>query len=326
MRSGPALLEEEEFVRDRVWPLVSRGDKFPAARFTLTVHRRRGDGRMVAEYDFRGSMRVFAKLYPHAPQGARVHQIHNRLWSEGFGVPSRNRVPEPLAYLEDYGVLLLRSAPGGRLAGTEARDWRAFEEGVAKASRWLAALHASSVSVGPRETVAHGVFRLARRAAKATAARPELATSFREALTELERRCSMAAGSGLHAQTHGRFHPGHVFVAQECVTALDLDRAAQTDPAKDVAEFLHRLRSMAARTGVVDDRLEAACTRFLAEYVSDTPVAPSGLAYYWSYSVLWTLLGLTFKDRPARPGWKERMEFFQAEFDDIPGRVRGLIG
>jgi hypothetical protein len=51
----------------------------------------------------------------------------------------------------------------------------------------------------------------------------------------------------------------------------------------------------------------------------------AALASYWSYSVLWTLLGLTFKDRPARPGWKERMEFFQAEFDDVPRRAAAWL-
>jgi hypothetical protein len=107
-------------------------------------------------------------------------------------------------------------------------------------------------------------------------------------------------------------------VAPECVTAIDLDRAAQADPAKDVAQFIHGVRSIGAKTGIVGEEVEAACARFLAEYVPPTPVAPSGLAYYWSYSVLWTLLGLTFKDRPDRPGWEKRMEFFQAEFDDVP--------
>lgn len=323
--SGSGLLEEEDFVRSRVWPLVSSGDTFPAANFTLAVHRWRADGRMVAEYGFGQRTRVFAKLYPHAAQGAGVHQIHDRLWSEGFGAPSRERVPEPLAYLEDCGVLLLRPAPGERLPGTEARDWAGFEEGTAQAARWLAALHTSSVSVGPRETVAQGVARLTHRAAKATAARPDLEELIRDALAELDRRCTISADTGERVQTHGRFHPGHVFVAQDCVTAIDLDRAAQADPAKDVAEFVHGLRSIGVRTAVVDNEVEAACSRFLGEYLRHRPVAPSGLEYYWSCSVLWTLLGLAFKDRPARPGWKARMEFFQAEFDAVPRRAAAWL-
>jgi hypothetical protein len=323
--AAPALLEEQDFVRDRVWPLISGGHEFPAASFALSVHRRRADGRTVAEYRFGEATRVFAKLYPHPLEGAGVHRIHDRLWNGGFGLGSRNRVPEPLAYLEECGVLLLRAAPGGRLAGIEAHDWDAFEDGVGRASRWLAALHASSVSIGPRETLAHGVFRLARRAAKATAARPDLENVVHGALAELDRRCARAAGSGVHVQTHGRFHPGHVFVAPECITAVDLDRAARADPAKDVAEFIHGLRSIGARMEGVNDEVEAACARFLAEYVPHTPVAPSGLVYYWSYSVLWTLLGLTFKDRPARPGWKERVDFFQGEFEEVPRRAAGWL-
>jgi hypothetical protein len=300
---------------------VSSGDKFPAANFTLTVHRRRTDGRMVAEYGFGERTRVFAKLYPHTREGARVHQIHDRLWSEGFGALSRNRVPEPLGYLEDVGVLLLRAAPGGCLAGTEARDWHAFREGVALAARWLAALHTSSLSVGPREEMADGALRLARRVERAAARLPDLAELFRNALTELASRYDTAAESSIVVQTHGRYHAAHVFIGPESVTAIDLDRAALAEPAKDVGEFVAGLNSIKT-LGVVDDRRVDDMSRlFLAEYIRHGPGVPHALSYYWSYCIVWALVRQAFKDRPERRGWRRRVDYLRSEFDAVPRRV-----
>jgi hypothetical protein len=55
--------------------------------------------------------------------------------------------------------------------------------------------------------------------------------------------------------------------------------------------------------------------------VRQRPAALSELTYCWSYCILSTLLGLRFKDRPAGRGWKERVEFFQAEFHDVRTRT-----
>lgn len=324
--AGLRLLEDEDFVLGRVWPLASSGKGLSRpSSYEVTSHRRREDGRAVAEYAFGDSRRVFAKLYPSTAAGGDAHTIYDGLYRRGFGAGSPHRVPEPIAYLGDIGVLVLRAAPGERLAGTETRDPAAFEDGVARAAGWLAALHASPLGLCPRESIGEATSRLARRAAKATACRPELAGSIRAALAELETRRPPAPESAPRVQTHGRFHAGHVYVAPECVTAVDLDRAAEADPAKDLGEFLHGLRSIGARTGVVDDAVGAASARFLDEYARHRPGALSGLAYRWSYCVLWTLLGLTFKDRPARPGWKERMEFFRNEFDEVPARAGALL-
>jgi hypothetical protein len=320
-----SALEAEEICQ-RVWRLLSRTSpaSSPPAGLTLTFHRRRSDGRAVVEYRFPGSVRAFAKLYPQPAAGRSAFEIYRMLYRKGFGGNSPHRVPEPIAYLEDCGVLLLAPAPGDQLARTDALGCPAFEEGVARAAEWLAALHCSPVRVGRRETVADGAFRLTRRAGRATAARSDLENLVHGLLEELERRSAPAVTSGTSVQTHGRFHPGHVFVASDSVTAVDLDRAAQADPAKDVGQFIHALRSIGARSGVVEDAVERACARFLDEYVRAGGSAPAALEYYWSFSIVWTLLGLALKDRPARPGWKERVQFFLAEFDAVPARAAAL--
>jgi hypothetical protein len=323
-RRALQLLEDPDFVWRQIWPLVSGGENRPRdGTFELSVHRRRADGRAVAEYGFPGPIRVFAKLYPDPPAGRAVYRIHDELWRNGFGADSPNRVPEPLGYIEEHAVVLLRPVAGNSLVVTELEGREAFDDGVSRAARWLAALHSSPVRLGPRETVEHSMSRLRRRAENAAASRPDLEDVFRNALAELPTRYSASSQTEI-VQTHGRYHAAHVFVSPQCITAVDLDRAALADRAKDVGEFLHVLRVI-ANVRKQNDRADDACERFLDEYTRYLPAALSGLTFYWSYTVLWTLLRLALKDRPARKGWTERVEFLRAEFDDVPRRTRAWL-
>jgi hypothetical protein len=283
----------------------------------VTVHRRRLDGRLVAEVAFGPSDRVFAKLYPDVAAGALAYGVHKRLWSHRFG-GERFRVPEPLAYLPDHGVLLLRAAPGEQL--TEGSL-----EGVRRAARWLAALHASGVDLDASEDAAQGVLRLARRATTAAASRPELREVFCGLLEVLAERYGRTVGGTERAPTHGRFSAEHVYVSAEYVTAVDLDRAALADPARDVGELLHRLRWRAGkkRHGVPAE-VDAAGDAFVGEYLRSSRFGLSTLEYHWSYSVVWTLLVLASKDRPGK-GWEERSGFLLAELDAISGRAAALL-
>jgi aminoglycoside phosphotransferase (APT) family kinase protein len=228
-------------------------------------------------------------------------------------------VPEPLAYLGDPGVLLMRAAQGDPLRYREG-GWPAFEEGLRRAAHWLAALQASPLRLGSREHAAHDASRLAARAKKAAACRPELEGVFRSAMEELDGRRAAVAKLG-EVQTHGRYHAEHVFLAPECVTVIDLDRAALGDPMKDVGEFLHRLRWQGAREGWGGEALEESSAAFLAEYSRVSPVHLSRLTYYWSYSILWTLLGLACKGRAGEGKRQERSRFLQAEFALVPERA-----
>lgn len=325
--SGLELLEDEDFVWSRVWPLVSGGERMPpGGTFAVTIHRRREDGRAVAEYDFDG-VRVFAKLYPEDAAGRAVYRIHDELWRSGFGAGALNRVPEPLGYLGEGGVLVARSAVGECLGVTLRRDWSEFEEGVAKSARWLAALHTSSLSVGPREEMADGALRLARRVETAAARVPELEEILRNALAELASRYdTAAAASSIAVQTHGRYHGGHVFIGPESVTAIDLDRAALAEPAKDVGEFVAGLSSIRI-LGLVDDvKVDNACESFLAEYIRHGPGVPHAISYYWSYCIVWALVRQAFKDRPERRGWRQRVDYLRSELDEVPRRAAALVG
>ena len=286
------------------------------------VHPLRARGRStVLEYRFRGGVRLIAKRYAQRADALASYEALRLLHEHGFGPGSLHRVPEPLGCFPDWGVVLMRPARGHCLPTVVARP-AAWEDGLRRAARWLAQLHAVSADLaGPREDVAQGVFRLARRAARAAGQRPSVETLLVRLIEELAERARSVAASSLMVPTHGRYHPGHVFVAPHSVTVIDLDRAALADPARDVGEFLHHLRAEARRARLSDEAADRAALAFVEEYAAHADTVPSGVAYFWSYSVLSKLLRVVELDHER---WEKRLKFYRAEFEAVPMRARAL--
>lgn len=291
----------------------------PVAGAAVMPHRY-GD-RAVVEYRLVTGERLFAKCYADVSEGLLVSRILHTLWSSGFGPDSAFRVPEPLGYSIERGVLVVRAASGRCLQELETGGRRAWAEGLRSAARWLAALHDSPVRVGPNEGRSRLEEVLARRLAKARERRPEMAAALSGMAGELQRRLDESRLGPLTVQTHGRYHSGHVFCGEPHVTVIDLDRADVADPAKDVAEFIHRLRADTMKRRLGAEVADRATSVFLDEYRSRAGVALHGLAYYWSASVLATLLHAVRKRHLEEKAWRRRLAFYDSEFAAIPARV-----
>jgi hypothetical protein len=105
------------------------------------------------------------------------------------------------------------------------------------------------------------------------------------------------------------------------VTAIDADRATPGDAAKDVGEFLHRLRADTMRAGLNAEAADRASAVFGEEYARAGSADLSGLEFYWSYSVLFTLVARAGRTAADDAGERERIEFYEAEFAAIPDRA-----
>jgi aminoglycoside phosphotransferase (APT) family kinase protein len=271
----------------------------------------------ILEYRFADGPRVFAKPLADAERALATYEIQRALWEGGFGAGSAYRVPEPVAYLPQERVILMGAAPGECLRELATGDWTAWEEGLRGAARWLAALHASSHALGPPDDSTRRALHLARRVAETAARRPDLEGALGRLLNELAARIpARRASHGV--QTHGRYHPQHVYLASDCVTVIDTDRATPGDAAKDVGEFLHRLRADAMRAGQDAERASAV---FVEEYARAPSSDLSGLAFYWSYSVLFTLVARAGRADAGDARDQRRIEFYEAEFAAIPDRM-----
>jgi phosphotransferase family enzyme len=268
----------------------------------------------VLAYRFEGGLRLIAKCYTQRGDALAAYEVLRVLRAQGFGPGSPYRVAEPLGCFADWGVLVTRVAPGHRLPELVARPGQ-WEDGLRAAAGWLARLHALPLELGPREDIARGVFRLAQRAATAGARHPELEGLLVRVIEKLAERARSVDGSRTQTQTHGRYHARHVFVAPAVVTVIDLDRIARADPARDVGEFLHRLRAQTRRDRLGGDAVERATLAFLEKYAAHAGAVPRGLVYYWSHSILSTLLRVVELDHAK---WERRVDFYRAEFEAVP--------
>jgi Phosphotransferase enzyme family len=326
--TGPRLLEDEGFVRQRVWPLVARNGRSSPHRVRLgVITHRSSSGRRhaVAEYVFDDSIRVVAKLYADTEECRAAHEILRVLRHQGFGAHSPYRVPEPIAYLPDHAVLLMSRAQGEPLGEMGKVTRGKVVEGLEHAARWLSTLHIAPLQLGPTEDRLRDAFRLTRRLTRAARCQPDLDEFFRSAGEELAGRSASVTEPTRLVQTHGRYELRRVFLAPDQVTVTGLDRAAVADPMRDLGEFVHRLRWDGTKAGLPESAVEDSTRVFLDEYARTCATDCSSLSYQWSYSILWTLTGLACSRR-ATDGDGRPLDRLRDEFLRVPQLASAWIG
>jgi aminoglycoside phosphotransferase (APT) family kinase protein len=271
----------------------------PRRECKATVVQNTGTGRVTIRYELDAATVVFAKRYADG-LGAHSYRVQSAFWEGGFGRKSKFRVPEPLAFLPEQNLFLMRACPGAPLAallGNGSGQWKA---GVLDAARWLAAFHRSSLRVGDPEPEWDSLktFRLATRLVKAAAARPSKRMLLLDLMQMLKERFAALPWARPVVQTHGRFHHDHVFLSPDAVSVIDLDRSRPTDPAKDVAEFVRVMRLAAFRAGVDEALTDKMTDAFLAQYLALVPAAAAGLPHYWLSCLVLSYLGHLRKALP----------------------------
>lgn len=262
---------------------------------------------------------IFAKLYPDG-SGIDVHDKLVKLRGEGFGDDSRYQVVEPLGYVPEYDLLLAWQAPGVAVADHIGTEGPELLDGVVEAGRWLGRLHSSPLKIGPPQSLldAGELLPLARRLAKTISKHPDHLGLALEMVATLE---DLAADTvdGRFAQSAGQCRPIHVFVSDSAVTVIDLDRSRPCDPARDVAEFVHRLRMTSFSRTDSKEAAEGPTRAFLAAYleVAD-PANLANLSFHWARYVFHSL-NRKLKD-VAGAKREQVIAFYTSEFDTAVSR------
>jgi hypothetical protein len=276
----------------------------------ISIVQNDGTGAATVEYETEDSIKVFAKLY-NDDSGAHSHQVLSSLWSDGLGPNSRYRVSEPLGFYPEYNMLLIRGAEGALVAS--AKDDAGLAAGAREAARWLVQMHNSAVRVGGTRYPLEVYHKLMHRLAKVAAQHPELVDD----LIELSDRFEALAQNvkPQFVQSHGQFRHIHVFVSDDKVTVIDLDRSRPADPAKDLGEFVHRMRTKRFKATKGASRAEEATQAFLEEYGSKLPQNLANLPFYWGYHTLVSLWKFMKSSTPQDAQWKTMIDFYLSEFE-----------
>lgn len=288
---------------------------FSAADCQVFIVQNDGTGAATIQYDIDDSTRVFAKLYASngtgAAHGAHSFKVLRALWNDGCGRESRYRVSEPLGFYPELNMLLIRGAEGVLVASAETDEELAH--GSREAARWIAQMHASPVRVGETRYPWEVYHKLMHRLAKAAANNPHLVDDLIEMSDRFE---ELARKVKLHfVQAHGQYRHIHVFVGDETVTVIDLDRSRPSDPAQDLGEYIHRMRTKRFKATRGESRAEEGTRTFLAEYGALLPENLINLPYYWGYHNLVSLWRYMKSASPQDPKWNEMIEFYQSEFE-----------
>lgn len=313
--------EDSDFISKFVYPTATQAEAAPALHLDCktTVVQNTGTGRLTLRYDFEPKQTLYAKLYTDE-LGPHSYNVMKELWENGFDRNSQFQVPEPLAFLPEHNFVLMRSVEGEPLAGAlHGKGSIDLIEGCRQAARWLAAFHKSTVRVGETEPDWDSlkIFRVSVRLIKAAATRPEERDALLDHMHGLKAQIKNFPMGAPIAQTHGRYHHEHVFLKDDKVAVIDLDRSRPTNPAKDVAEFLRVLRMSAFRTHPDMKRADEASDAFLDEYLKQLPEVAASLPYYWSAFLWLSLFGFMKKVGPADPRRASLMEYHCNEIQRV---------
>ena len=294
--------------------------------WTTKVIQLDGTGAATVQVQLDGGAPVFAKLFPF-DDGPAVYEKLRSLRAAGLGAGRRYQVVEPLAWMDADKVMLCRGAPGHPISDLLDGDVDELAAATAQAGHWLGRLHGADLRIGrPQSLLVTGeLTSLAKRLVKVAAAHPGFVRQARSMIEQLD-ALTYDTVDGILAQSHGQYRPIHVFLAPDVVTVIDLDRSAPADPARDVAEFLHRLR-LGVYTATGDmSRSDPACASFLAAYRMSAGGVEHlvNLRFHWARYVLHSLNGRVKDDESTyEDGGNAEFRLFRSEFERI---VEGRAG
>lgn len=226
-------LPRSGIVRCDIVPLKVKEDK-KRGIFLFKLFVRTGDSLPTTPVSVIGKFRRSAK-------DKQTFEVMGQLWERGFGAESHLRISEPVAYIEDWRLLLSYRANGLTLEHLlEARHGSATTC-VAQAAQWLAQLHQTVITSPKARSVQdeaeHLTNRFERTIEKFQKKHPSLVQRAQRVAEEIVNRVKNV-GSNSFTLTHGDYLPKNVVSDGSNLTVIDLGGIRLFDPAKDVGRFI----------------------------------------------------------------------------------------
>ncbi len=190
-----------------------------------------------------------------------------QLWQNGFGRGSHLQVSQPIAYVEDWRVLLTYYSTGVTLDQLLAAGHESFAACVGQAAEWLVRLHQTVIPAPKVRSVQDEVKKLEKTNARFKEKYPSLLPRARQVGDEIARRVKSVSVNSFRL-THGDFLPKNILSNGTDLTVIDLGRICLFDPAKDVGKFIGHTTVKVWSYGVSFDA-EALRERFLRAYAPE---------------------------------------------------------
>lgn len=279
MRQRCAALLSPAFAEAYVAPWI--GSELGVGGCAVEIVRFHGT-RVTLRYSFPSGAIVYAKTHREGAARKRFDTLR-ALWQAGFDGTRGLLVPEPVALLEHENMVLMREARGIPLSRVGECSLDAAIGRVRAAARWLVALHSTALT-GLKEEAPCERLKILDEAdllAEAASAYPECWPSLGEFLGYVSELADSLDLRASLTPTHGQFIPSTIFVDSGTVTVIDLDTLRLSDPAKDVASLISRVKYRKLFNARVEPaRAARLASEFVNEYSRSTPTNLANLPYY----------------------------------------------
>jgi aminoglycoside phosphotransferase (APT) family kinase protein len=273
-----------DFIARQVAPLVPEltgaGDPLD---WSAEIVRFKATDRITFRYTFGSVAVIYGKAYFDSQLGRATHGSLVHLWKQGFASGSGLEVPEPLGFIEEANLLLIRRAEGTPL--NELAATSSIEKALASArlaARWLAKYHATHIPglpvQSPCETIE--ILKIADILAKTAAECRQHSSLLISMLHDLHALAPRGNRSAPLVPLHGQFRPAHVFTDDNRATVIDIEKICLSNPAKDVARFIHVMRKTCFEEGGNAQRTDQLAQEFVVEYRKHAPSNLENLAYF----------------------------------------------
>lgn len=319
-REVTAKCADCDFVSQHVLPHISPVvPKAAPYAWSLDIVRALSTGRVTLRYEISGFGTVYGKAYYDTCLGRNTYELLQRLWQNGFGPRSQNQVPQPLAFVAEGNLMLLQEVRGAPLTGVL---WTApldqAVQSMRAAALWLARFHASDIPgldvEPPCERME--IMKVADVLAKVAAKRREYAPMLVQLLRQLDVAAEQANPLPRLVPLHDQYRPAHVFVADGSVVVIDVEKIRLSDPAKDVARFVHTIKKLCFETGGGDTaRADRLAEEFTREYASLAPENLENLPYFRAAYTLRAFAKALKSRKVKETERKNILECYRQEFE-----------
>ncbi|MDQ3443200.1 MAG: phosphotransferase, partial [Chloroflexota bacterium] len=214
--------------------LADHGVTTPIVGVELVRHK--VGRRAIVRYDLGGGSSFYGKTFA-SERGPRVFRIAQRV-AEAWAFGPDVALPAPVAFVPECSLLIQRAVAGSPVE-------MALREGDERLARRIAQalhrFHGSGLDLGRTHDLSKELAPLTMRAGNVVSACPDLADRTRA----LHERLLIFAGHPCqwrNCPIHRDFYHDQVLVEGDRLAVLDLDDAAMSEPAVDIANFAVHLR------------------------------------------------------------------------------------
>lgn len=278
------LVTDRDFAAQWIAPLapdLAYGS--PQSYWRVELVRSKASDRMTFRYNFGEFSSLYGKTYFHSSCAYATYRSLTYLWSHGFDAGCGLEIPEPLSIVEEAALVVTRNADGVPLDEVIATD--SLDKAICAAraaARWLAKFHSTEIpDLEIEPPVARiEILKLADVLAKAAAEYPSYTSLLIGMLHQLESVAPSRIVSSPFTPVHGQFRPAHVFIKGGRATVIDIEKICLSDPAKDVARFVHVLNKTCLEQSGDRKRAGLIAQEFVSEYRALAPSNLRNLDYF----------------------------------------------